>query len=197
LGLDRDLPGFLYSCVQAFDLVEKQDEIFRLLAIHKPDFIVLSTLQSLLGGRDWLRQDQMADVNALVVRVSRICPLIVVTHSPWDKKAKRAAGTITQTANYMTAAHYQKRDNLVHIDIDSKAGAQDANFTLQLETEGDEVRGFRYVGKGWPKGQVYGAVKEAIELDTGETNEEIAAHVGCTTRYVQKIRKQLGEQGKE
>jgi RecA-family ATPase len=197
LGLDRDLPGFLYSCVHAFDLVQKQDEIFRLLALHKPDFIVLSTLQSLLGGRDWTRQDQMADVNALVVRVSRICPLIVVTHSPWNKKAKRAAGTITQTANYMTAAHYQKTDNLVHIDIDSKAGAQDANFTLQLETEGDEVRGFRYANKGWAKGQKYGAVKEAIESDTGESNKEIAERIGCDVRYVQKIRKKLAEQDKE
>jgi hypothetical protein len=197
LGLGRELPGFLYSCVQAFDLVEKRDEIFRLLATHKPDFTVLSTLQSLLGGRDWLRQDSMADVNALVVRISRVCPLIVVTHSPWDKKAKRAAGTITQTANYMTAAHYQKTDNLVHINIDSKAGAQDSNFTLQLETEGDEVRGFRYVGKGWVKGHYQDAVKEAIESDTGESNKEIAERIGCTVRHVQKIRKELVEQDEE
>ena len=67
LGIE-ELPGFYYACVGPFDLVEAREELTKLLRTYAPDFAVLSTLQSLLGGRDWLRQDSMSDVNALVVQ---------------------------------------------------------------------------------------------------------------------------------
>ena len=202
LGLSDDLPGFYYSCVPAFDLVDTEKEIIELLNTCAPDFAVLSTLQSLLGHRDWSRQPDMSDVNALIVRLSRICPLIVVTHSPWDKKQKRAAGTITQTANYMTTAHLVKTETpkgetFVHVLVDSKAGAKDNNFSLKLETDGQVgdagVRSVAYAGPGWVKGSAREAVIEAMEENPDANNKEIAEHIDCSVRYVQTIRKELAK----
>lgn len=95
LGLNEELPGFEYCCQGPFDLVKAKMAIRAFLQEHKPDFAVLSTLQGLLGGRDWLRQDQMAEINALFVDLAKhVCPIIVITHSPWDRRDKRAAGTV-------------------------------------------------------------------------------------------------------
>src|SRR5262249_44740442 len=202
LGIENDLPGFSYACPGAFDLVKKKQKIVELLETHQPDFAVLSTLQGLLGGRDWLRQDAMADVNALFVALSRrCCPLIVVTHSPWDKKQTRAAGTITQAANFATNVHFRKTkgdENFVHVTIDSKAGAGETSFSLRLNTEGapgdpSAVRSLAFAGKGWPKGHAREAVVEAIEGDPEASNKEIAERTGISPRYVQMIRKELAK----
>ena len=200
LNVGNDLEGFYYACVGAFDLVQMEDQITELLARYHPDFAVLSTLQGLLGGRDWLRQSEMADVNALIVKLSRICPLIVVTHSPWDKKSRRPAGTITQAANYATSIHYAKTSGTqVHVTVDSKAGAVETSFGLRLQCDGDPreadtVRAVTYAGKGWPKGQAKGAVLEALEDDPAASSQEIADRVGSGLRNVQKIRKKLREE---
>jgi hypothetical protein len=149
LRIGDELPGFFFSCVGAFDLVESKPQITALLEKFRPDFAVLSTLQGLLAGRDWLRQDAMAAVNALFVDLSRHhCPLIVVTHSPWNKKDRRAAGTITQAANFIVNAHFQKTENkkhesFVHVSVDSKAGAAETDFHLKLNTEGGSRRPLR------------------------------------------------------
>lgn len=203
LGI-AELPGFHYFCVGPFNLVEKQKEVERLLEHYQPDFAVLSTLQSIIGDRDWSRQNAMADVNALVVNQSRICPLVVITHSPWNRRERRAAGTITQAANYATSIHYAKAGNpknhqsTVHVSVDSKAGALETSFSLKLESEGspreaDSVRSVVYAGKGWPKGCARDAVLEALEDDPDLSNREIAERVGCVPRYVQKIKKELRE----
>jgi hypothetical protein len=162
-GIEDDLPGFFYGCVGSFNLVESKERIIDLLECYQPDFAVLSTLQGLLGGRDWTRQDSMSDVNALFVELSRrYCPLFVITHSPWNKQNKRAAGTITQAANFVTNVHFEKikgnkKGNFIHVSIDSKAGSGETDFSLQLNTEGDlgdasAVRSLEFAGKGWPKG---------------------------------------------
>ena len=41
---------------------------------YRPDIVVLSTLQSLLNGRDWNEQSQMQGVNSAIVRLSCIAP---------------------------------------------------------------------------------------------------------------------------
>jgi hypothetical protein len=128
LGLDPNepVPGFHYVCPGPFDFVREEPTLRELFAKCKPDFVVLSTLQSVLGGRDWLTQKDMQPVNALIVRLSRICPLVVLTHSPWNKAQRRAAGTITQFANFAIALHYEKMKvgdgDAIHVKEDSKVG---------------------------------------------------------------------------
>lgn len=206
LGI-AELPGFHYFSVGPFNLVDNHQEVKRLLEHYQPHFAVLSTLQSIIGDRDWSRQNAMADVNALIVNLSRICPLAVITHSPWNKRERRAAGTITQAANYATSIHYAKVQNssthetVVHVSVDSKAGAVETSFSLKLESEGspreaDSVRSVVYAGKGWPKGCARDAVLEALEDDPDLSNREIAERVGCSVRNVQKIRKRLTEEGR-
>ena len=122
--------GFLLATTGPFDLVKAKDEIHRLLDTHKPDWLVLSTLQGLLGGRDWNAQDEMAEVNALLVDLGRnVVPTSVITHSPKDARLHRAAGTITQEANHATVLHIQKQmlkagpgagKDLLTISVDSK-----------------------------------------------------------------------------
>jgi len=120
LGLDpsMDHPGFHYLCPGPFDLVKEEESLRCLFAKYRPDYVVLSTLQNLLAGRDWISQKDMQDVNALIVRLSRICPLVVLTHSPWNSEKRRAAGTITQFANFAVTMHYQK----VILGRNTKAG---------------------------------------------------------------------------
>lgn len=197
LEIKNDLPGFFYSCVGPFNLVEMKPNLVELLESYKPDFAVLSTLQGLLGGRDWLRQDAMADVNALFVDLSRrFCPLVVVTHSPWNKKERRAAGTITQAANFVTNVHFQKtNETSIHVNIDSKAGAGISDFSLKLNTEGNlgdasAVRSLLFAGTGWPRGSKKPAIIQALENDPEASSKVIAQRVGCDVRYVQRVRKE-------
>ena len=200
LGLapDNELPGFHYVCPGPFDLVKEADGLTALLAKFQPDFAVLSTLQSVLAGRDWLSQKEMQDVNALIVRLSRICPLVVLTHSPWNPKQRRAAGTITQFANFPVAMHYEKvsrnnGDRAIHIVVDSKLGGSVDDFHLKLQTKGNEddpssVRGLVYGGEGRPQGADKGAILAALANDSEATSKELAEQLGVTERYVRKIK---------
>lgn len=204
LGLKgaEDAPGFHYLRTGPFDLVSTEKELAQVLDYYKPDFVVLSTLQSLLAGRSWKEQQDMQPVNSLIVRLAdQYCPIVLITHSPWDTRQKRAIGTISQAANFLTALHFEKTTNgdgtFVHITLDSKLGAEEADFTLKLETEGEgkerEVRRFIYQGPGWPKGMGKAAVMQAISADPEASSKEIAKRAGVTARYVQKIRESLSE----
>ena len=201
LGLNsvEDAPGFHYLRAGPFDLVEFESKLVEIFEHHQPSFVVLSTLQSLLSGRDWNEQGQMQAVNAAIDRLTSYCPIVLITHSPWDKRAKRAAGTITQAANFATIAHFEKvrtncADAFVHVSVDSKVGSEVTDFTLKLETEGEgkqkEVRRIAYEGTGWPKGGGKEAILSAIENDSDATPKEIAERVGVSPRYVQKILKE-------
>jgi len=198
LGLHsvEDAPGFHYLRTGPFDLVNLGATLKAILDHYRPDFAVLSTLQNLLEGKSWNEQRDMQPINQAIVRLaSECCPLVVITHSPWDKRAKRAAGTITQAANFLTTMHFEKvsarnaSDAFVHVSIDSKIGAEQTDFNLRLETEGDEVRGIAYGGSGWPKGVGKDAVLAAIEADDCASAKDIAARTGVSVRYVQKIMK--------
>jgi hypothetical protein len=137
-----DVPGFHYACVGPFDFLGKDNRIEELVQKHTPKFTVLSTLQNLLHGKDYNRQDDMQPVMAGMIKLARLSPLFLVTHSPWDRRQKRAAGTVTQTANFVTAIHYEKKIarktgmTFVHVSVDSKAGALETDFSLKLETNG-------------------------------------------------------------
>jgi hypothetical protein len=190
----EDAPGFNYLRTGPFDLVQFEATLSQMLRHYRPDFVVLSTLQSLLNGRDWNEQADMQQVNAAIVRLASLCPLVVITHSPWDRRARRAAGSITQAANFATTIHFEKvvtrrsSNTFVHVSVDSKAGAEQADFSLKLQTDGvEEIRGIVYEGEGWPKGVGKAAVLAALEEDPDASPKEIAERVGVTARYVQKL----------
>jgi hypothetical protein len=209
LGLrpDQEIPGFHVACSTPFNLVAEAQTLRDLLRKYEPDFAVLSTLQSFLGGRDWNQQDEMQPVNALILELTRICPLVVLTHSPWNTKERRAAGTVTQTANYLTTMHYQKiispsdRRTVIHVVLDSKAGSSVGDFHLALQTEGDEndpssALHLVYGGEGRPRGAGKEAVLEALDDNPDASAEEIAERVGVTARYVRKIEAERGKKSR-
>ena len=198
-----DAPGFHYLRTGPFDLVSMEKQLTQIFDFYRPDFVVLSTLQNLLSGRDWNTQESMQDVNALIVRLSaKCCPIVEITHSPWDANQKRAIGTVSQAANFLTALHFEKKvnggDTFVHVTLDSKLGADESNFTLKLETEGEgkerEIRRFIYEGAGWAKGLSKEAVIAAINEDPTAKAKDIAERTGVSARYVQQIKKSIGEQ---
>jgi len=206
LGVEdqQDIPGFHYACVGPFDLLGELARISDLVQKHSPNFMVLSTLQNLLRGKDWNRQEDMQPIMAAIIQLARQCPLFLVTHSPWDKRQKRAAGTVTQAANFMTAMHYEKRSNrrtgdtFVHVSVDSKAGAYETDFSLKLETDGSprdpgSVRKLVYAGPGWPKGTGKEAILAELTDDPDASAQDIAERTNLSVRYVQKIMKDKAE----
>jgi len=198
--------GFHYVCPGPFELIKFKDFLGEQFAKYNPNFAVISTLQNTLGGKNIKEQDGMAPVMAAIIHLSKVTPLVVITHSPWDRRQRRAAGTVTQTANFLTAMHYQKVRNpksgndYAQVVVDSKAGALETGFYVALSTDGDprdpgSVRRIAYGGKGWPKGTGKAAVLEAIEDDPDAAPKEIAEKCGVCVRYVQKLMNGSQESG--
>lgn len=206
---DNPLPGFYYVCPGPFDLIGEPEKLRGLLEQYRPDFAVISTLQNLLNGRSWVNQEDMQPVMAAILGLARNhCPIVLITHSPWDKRQRRAAGTVTQTANFITTMHYEKVQNqktgetFAHVLMDSKAGAVEGTFHFRLMTEGDKadpesVRGIVYEGPGYPKGIGKATVLAAIEDDPEATPQEVAKRTGFSVRYVQKIIKECNPHGRK
>jgi hypothetical protein len=205
LGLTKflDAPGFQYVRTGPFELVEFEPRLLEIFEYYKPNFVVLSTLQSLLGSRSWKEQHDMQPVNAAIVRMATHYPLVVITHSPWDRKLRRAAGSITQAANFVTTMHFEKQldpkahATFAHVRVDSKIGAEELDFSLKLETEGtgeqQQVRRIVYHGSGWAKGVAKAAVQAALEEDPDAPASEIATRCSVTPRYVQQCKKKMQE----
>lgn len=194
LGLKEgdELHGFNYARVGPFPLLDNQDRLRKLYATHKPKFVVLSTLQNLLNGVDWNRQEQMQPVLGTIIELSEICPTVLITHSPWDKRQKRAAGTVTQAANFATALHYQKDKDSVKVSVDCKAGGETTEFWLNLQTEGprnspESVRGLTY--SNHPSKTKSQAILDYVKQHPDAKNTDIAESVGCQVRHVQKVLK--------
>jgi hypothetical protein len=198
LSADEDVPGFHYACIGPFDLVKEESRLNQLVEQYQLDFMVISTLQNLLSGKNWLSQEEMQPIMAMIVRLSRACPVVLLTHSPWDRNQRRAAGTITQTANFLTTMHYakglnhQNGETIINVQVDSKAGGGEPNFSLSLITDGDvadpgSVRRLEYLCEGWPKGSGRDAVLAAIEEDPAASAKDIADRTDVSPRYVQKI----------
>jgi hypothetical protein len=198
LGLSSasDAPGFRYVAKGPMALLDEEENLKTLIQHNNLDFFVLSTLQNLLGtGRSLKNDDDMQPISAMVLRLAQLCPSVLLTHSPWDKRQKRAAGTVTLTANFLTTSHFEKLqqgksgETYVHVSLDSKAGAIETDFSLRLETDSGEIRRVVYVGAGRPKGFARAAIVEAITNDPGASNAEIAKRAGVSDRYVRDIRK--------
>jgi hypothetical protein len=158
LGLSSDTPGFNYLCTGPFDLLTTGKELIPMAyEIYKPDFMVFSTLQNMIPGKSMTEQKDMAAVMATIIDLARkCCPSVLVTHSPQDDKKRRAAGSVTISANFVVEGHYKASDaegKAVHVQLRSKAGSGISDFSLELETEGagndpSAVRRIVYTGKG-------------------------------------------------
>jgi hypothetical protein len=173
-----------------------ESQLLALIDDVTPDWVILSTLQGLLGGADWLLQRDMGPINAIMVRLQRRVPLVAITHSPRDTKARRAAGTITQDANYLTVLHFQKNatTGVVSAFGDSKMGVE-LNFDLRLITE--SVRG----GEGKITEEVRKIVYESHRVTKKDlilayrtenpkaSTEDIADATGSTPQHVRKVLK--------
>ena len=143
---DLDDIGFGLACTGPFNLFQCQVQLTKLVESFEPDWVVLSTLQGLLQGRDWKEQKDMGDVNAILVKLQRLVPLVVLTHSPREGQ-RRAAGSVTQDANYLTLMHFEKftrnQKTYVSVEGDSKMGAE-LQFELRMDmaevTDADRTR---------------------------------------------------------
>ena len=197
LGLQNsELRGFRYLRPGPFDLVAEEGTLRTLIHAHRPDFVVLSTLQNLLGSRNYKEQADMAPVAAAVIRLSGESPIVLLTHSPWNKKHRRAAGTVTLSANFATTLHYAKLERsgetFAHVKLDSKAGAIESDFYLKVSSDGDRddptsVRSVTYGDEGWPRGAKTQAIRAIVADRPDATPKEIAEEVGCTDRHVRDV----------
>src|SRR5262249_24904637 len=111
LGLSSlsDARGFRYIAKGPIALLNEEKNLEDLIRQNNMDFFVLSTLQNMLGpGRSLKNDEDMQPISAMVLRLAQFCPAVLLTHSPWDKRQRRAAGTVTLTANFLTTSHFQK-----------------------------------------------------------------------------------------
>jgi hypothetical protein len=205
LATDDLIPGFHYLRIGPFELVKEEAKILELAKEYNLDLIVISTLQNLVHGADLSSQKDMAPIMALVVRLAEYCPTVLLTHSPRDKRLKRATGTVTQDANFLTTIHFEKFRNkkagqeCIHASVDSKLGCIEPDFTLSIVADGkpgdaEGVSRVEYSCNGRPKGFAKDAILEAHEEDPGATPKEIAALVGATPRHVQNVLKEAKKQ---
>ena len=205
----RDIPGFHFVCPGPFGLTAEIKRLEKLIKNHKLDLIVLSTLQNVLEGRDWRDQKEMAEVLKNLVQTARLCPIVVLTHSPQDQRQRRAAGTITLGANCATLIHYDKSvihktgDTFVSLSVDSKAGATEPEFSLKLLTDPKDsdpvssVRGLIYAGKGKKrKRSDKDAILDFLEENPDATTEEIMEATGAGERNAQKVRNEFNKSRK-
>jgi len=194
-GLDVDpenVPdGFVLLTPGRIDLgnAQTQATLYRKLREHKPDIAVFSTLQGMLGEQDWNQQSDMSPIHAFVMLICReICPVILITHAPQDKKQRRPIGSISQSANYLVVGHVSKwitpkGEQQISLELDSKLGGQ-KEFTLRLVTDGQEIRGFEQ-GKS-----EHGRKEDILELHELEPElkpQEIADRLAVSVQYVRRV----------
>jgi hypothetical protein len=201
------LPGFHYTCPGPFELIKQEAQLERLIEEYKLDLIVLSTLQNLLGGKNWKEQSEMADVMSMLVRLARKCPIVLLSHSPQDRSQKRAIGTITVGANCATHIHSEKSEKggstYVHLTVDSKAGATETDFSLMLHADPRDkdpvgsVRGLVYAGKGNRGKTKEQQVREAIADNPEATVPELVEIAGCDESYVRRIQRKVEKEQEE
>jgi AAA domain-containing protein len=183
----KDAGCFTLGMLGPFDLIKAGEKMQKVLEKYKPDICVLSTLQGLLGGRNWKEQNEMAPINAMMVHISSAyCPVVVITHSPQDKKQKRAAGTITQSANYPNILHYDKCNvasgTFARVHLDSKMGMSE-KFRIRLVNSIPEK--IRFV---WSKDTDTEALKHYVSEHPDESTTEIAEQFDVSDRYVRKLK---------
>jgi hypothetical protein len=202
LGIDPagKIPaGFYWARTGPFELTESERQLRTIMEGTKPDVMVLSTLQGLLGARDMKSQADMAPVNAMLVRLAEICPIVLLTHSPLNEKVRRAYGTVMQGANCGVTIHFERLgsgdQSMIHATADEKYERGRWDFTLRLDTEdvlhdGKVSKRPRRVtaSDGLPKAFRAIAVLQKIKTDSIPPSvREIAEETGVPKSTVQRI----------
>lgn len=202
-GDDLEKIGFFFSCTGPFKLLDCESQLRALIEEVQPDWVVLSTLQGLIAGSDWSLQKDMGPVNAIMVGLQRLVPLVAITHSPRDGNARRSAGSITQDANYMVTMHFKKSGKggktVVSVIGDSKMGVElDFDLTLLTETvkghDSSPVTDVRRVVHSVHKENKKEFILEYRRANPGADSEEIADAIQCSVQYARKVLK-MGEPG--
>ncbi len=177
--------NFRYKCLGPFNLIDMKDQLASFLQQHQPQFAVLSTLQGLIAGLDWKEQRDMGPVNAAVVHLAHeVCPIVLITHSPWNGKDKRAAGSVTQEANYTISVHFEKQSNpdgseKIAVSTDSKLGSA-LKFILLVSTDGKKLLRLSYA-----------RIRKREEVEAADpdmSSREVAERLGVSDRYARKLR---------
>jgi hypothetical protein len=194
LGLQPGkIPGFRYSRIGPIDLVKSEKQISQALERYRPDFVVLSTLQNLLNGASMKEQTDMAAINAMILRLASKQPIVVITHSPWDKTQKRSLGTVTTPANYATTMHLEKKkETLVRVTLDSKMGmgTTSPDFSLELVLDvktGKEVRRGVYLANTAKAS----AIRAELKANPKAKTKDLAAKYGVDERHIRQIKAQM------
>ena len=199
---DLEKFGFYFVSAGPFNLVDYAEKMHALIDHVKPDFMVLSTLQGLVGERSLSEQKDMSAVNALLVSLQKRAPLVVITHSPRDSSAERALGTITQDANYLSLMHFKKKvsngEQTIVVTGDSKLGTE-LSFDLKLaiatvKQDGEDITEVRRVLHFDHVPSKAEAILEYLEANPKAKPVEVAKAVECTEQYARKIMK-APEQG--
>jgi hypothetical protein len=196
-GDDLTKYGFYFACTGPFELTSCEEKLLALIDEVKPDWVILSTLQGLLNERDWKEQKDMGPVNAIMVRLQRRVPLVVITHSPRDSNARRSAGSITQDANYLVTMHFKKADDkntgtVISVVGDSKMGVE-LKFDLTLVTEsvktpdGKVSTEVRRIVHGTHKETLAQTIRAYHKENPRAKPQEISDAVGTSPQYVRKV----------
>ena len=98
-------------------------EIAKLLDKQVPDFAVISTLENSPFWCD-LNEQKTPPVNRAIITLARqCCPIVMITHSTWDKKNK--CGPFNHPGNHNYADYNALRDpfgDQVKVTLKSKIG---------------------------------------------------------------------------
>ena len=201
LGIYYPPAGFHVVRPGPFDLLrEGEQRLTEIIREKNADLLILSTLQGLLSGVDWKEQKDMAPINAISVRLQSLCSIVLLTHSP--HKEKRAAGTVTQSANYASLVHFEKRitegRTITTVTLDSKEASEDSRFDLELVTQpvkhadgttATQVRRVVYVekAKGGRPATGDGKKQRALDLrNGGKSIREIAKTLDMSKTTLQR-----------
>jgi len=183
--------GFEYMAVPPFNLKNPQEEkrLTTLIKTLRPDFMVISTLQATLSGEDMRQQQDMAPIMQAVLRLSRLCPSVLLTHSPRNTKLKRAYGAVTQDANFATLVHFtksMKKKNTIVATLDSKELATEGTFEIKvIDTPNGGIK-FECIGT-----PVQNQIKKMIQDNPNMTGRAIARQLNLPTSTVAYVKRQL------
>jgi hypothetical protein len=192
-----DAGCFYLGCTGPFDLVKMADKLRNVIRKYKPDFTVLSTLQGLLGERNWNEQGDMGPVNSLLIDIAHnYSPLVSITHSPLNIKLRRPAGSVTQGANFPFQCHFIKRfDNgqtIVDVKVDSKMGNEEdaSKFQLRLcQCHPDAIR-FVYESAA-AETTKKDIIMAALQGMPNASTNDIAQQFDVGERYVRKLKEEI------
>ena len=178
--------GFEYVAVPPFNLKDEEKRLTKLIKTLRPDFMVISTLQATLSnGEDMKQRQDMAPIMQVVLRLTHLCPNVLLTHSPRASEQKRAYGAVTQEANFATLVHFTKKEGRHNwAELDSKELADKGKFEIKvIDTPNGGIK-FECVGT-----PIQNQVERLIQDNPTMSDRQIAKQAGVSATTVGKGQK--------